>query len=482
MLEALGGPSISPPGWWRAMSDAIAFSELMAQMEIDPSALGEPADDDVDADLPDGDDGSGLAAVDSDREEDFGGAPSAAASDELVEDDASGAGSRSSEAASGTESEDSFEMSEISSDEFPDEPEPVADAPEPEPNAEEAILTAAAMSRRSRRMFTGGAGAPVSSGLGSVAEPATWEVLMLVDAAAIEIIDASERGEVQLTAGPLDKVDARGFLVADVLGWSEMDAADAAKLGKRVQERAGAAKKEVAAKEKVAYNKTYRLRSAAADDAQLAAGVEEKVAQIEQELAAEVAAIKAKTYDTLLKGIGHRAPREPALPSQPTAAQLRQGMQEMERAKAVWHASVDASSDAFPAVEKEIKKMEEFDERTKGRVLSDKNFNKSFELESRLRCALAVYEAAEKQTTAARATLRAAIALLQRLLDILDERDRAGKVDLGNSEAYGDLWEDARICVSHTENMLALHDKEELCQPQGAGGNTAGAQKRSKRR
>lgn len=138
------------------MSDAIAFSELMAQMEIDPSALGEPADDDVDADLPDGDDGSGLAAVDSDREEDFGGAPSAAASDELVEDDASGAGSRSSEAASGTESEDSFEMSEISSDEFPDEPEPVADAPEPvEPNAEEAILTAAAMSRRSRRMFTG---------------------------------------------------------------------------------------------------------------------------------------------------------------------------------------------------------------------------------------------------------------------------------------------------------------------------------------
>ena len=55
-LEGVGGPSISPPGWWRAMSDAIAFSELMAQIEIDPSALGEPADDDVDADLPDGDD------------------------------------------------------------------------------------------------------------------------------------------------------------------------------------------------------------------------------------------------------------------------------------------------------------------------------------------------------------------------------------------------------------------------------------------
>ena len=111
----------------------------------------------------------------------------------------------------------------------------------------------------------------------------------------------------QLSAGPLDKVDARGFLIADALEWTELSAEDAAKIGKRVQERAGAARKEIAAKEKAAYLKVHKARVAAASDAALAAALGQTVAQIEQAAAVEVVAIKAKTYATLLKGIGPSA-------------------------------------------------------------------------------------------------------------------------------------------------------------------------------
>ena len=124
------------------------------------------------------------------------------------------------------------------------------------------------------------------------------------------------------------------------------------------------------------------------------------------------------------------------MPPQPTAAQLKQAMQETERAKAVWRASEDAHDDAWPAVEAALAKMEKLDEHTsKKKILSDKDFNQSYKLEGKMMCALVVSEAAGKRAGAARASLQAAIALLQRLLDILDERDRAGKVSLDNPKA-----------------------------------------------
>ena len=210
--------------------------------------------------------------------------------------------------------------------------------------------------------------------------------------------------------------------------------------------------------------------------------MEQKVAQIEQELAAEVAKLKARsTYDTLFKGIGARAPREPALLLQPTAAQLNLAMHETERAKAVWRASMDAENDAMPALEAALAKMELFEKATEGRVLSDKNFNKSFELEGRLKCGLAVLEAAEKRARAARATLQAAIALLQRLLDNLDERNRAGQVTI-HSDAYADLWEDARICLTRTTDLVAQHDKELQKPVERSAGRSARAEERAKQR
>ena len=316
------------------------------------------------------------------------------------------------------------QSSEESSDEVPDDPQPVPDVPAAGVNSEQAILTEQAIRQRALRMLTSGAGAPVNSGMGCAAEPATF-------------IDAAERGELQPTAGPLNRVDTRGFLAADLYGLTQLSAEDAQKLGKRVQERAGAGRKEIAAKEKVAYLNIHKARAAGDSNADLAAGLGQTVTQIEQAVAAEITAIKAKTYATLLKGIGQRAPPpEPALPPQPSAAQLKQGMQELERAKAVWRASEDAHDDAWPAVEAALAKMEKLDEHTsKKKILSDKDFNQSYKLEGKMMCALVVSEAAGKRAGAARASLQAAIALLQRLLDILDERDRAGKVSLDNPKA-----------------------------------------------
>ena len=74
-------------------------------------------------------------------------------------------------------------------------------------------------------------------------------------------------GELQPTAGPLDRVDTRGFPAADLYGLTQLSAEDAQKLGKRVQERAGAARKEIAAKEKAVYLKVHKARAAAASDA-----------------------------------------------------------------------------------------------------------------------------------------------------------------------------------------------------------------------
>ena len=98
-----------------------------------------------------------------------------------------------SEAASDSESEYSFEMSEESSDEIPDEPGPAPDVPAAGLYSADLILTAAAMSQRALRMFTGGTGVPVSSGQGSVAEPATWELLMLVEMTLLRLRSSRRR-------------------------------------------------------------------------------------------------------------------------------------------------------------------------------------------------------------------------------------------------------------------------------------------------
>ena len=465
------------------MAGAVEPCAALADMVIDAQSPAVLADGGNDDGLPGHGDSSGLGDTDIVPEDDSAGGSSENVSDVVTDDDASEAGSWNSRAGSDSESDDESQSSEVSSDEVPDDPQPVPNAPAAGLNSEEAILTEQAMWQRALRMLTGGTGAPVSSGMGCAAEPATWEALLLLDSTANNFIDAAERGELQPTAGPLDRVDTRGFLAADLYGLTQLSAEDAQRLGKRVQERAGAARKEVAAKEKATYLKVHKARAAADSNADVAAGLGQTVAQIEQAAAAEVTSIKAKTYATLLKGIGQRAPPpEPALPPQPSAAQLRQGMQEMERAKAVWLASVDAHDDAWPAVEAALAKMEKFDERTsKKKILSDKDFNRSYELEGKMMCALAVSEAAEKRAVAARATLQAAIALLQRLLDILDERDRAGKVS-ADDPAYADLWEDAQISLSRARDFVHQHDKEQLCELQQASGRTGGAGKRSKQR
>ena len=147
------------------------------------------------------------------------------------------AGSSESEAESDFDSDDESQSSEKSSDEVPDDPQPVPDAPAAGLNSEQVILTEQAMWQRALRMLTGGAGAPVNSGMDCAAEPATWEALLLLDSTANNFIDAAERGELQPTAGPLDRVDTRGFLAADLYGLTQLSAEDAQKLGKRVQER-----------------------------------------------------------------------------------------------------------------------------------------------------------------------------------------------------------------------------------------------------
>ena len=121
----------------------------------------------------------------------------------------------------------------------------------------------------------------------------------------------------------------------------------------------------------------------------------------------------------------------------------------MERANAVWRASMDAHDDAWPAMMAALEKAEKFSERTDCKKHhSDKDYDRSFEVEGRLKCALAVVEAAEKRATAGRTAVQAAIALLQRLFDILSEREKAGKAIDGDSDAYSDLRDDAQISIT----------------------------------
>ena len=105
-----------------------------------------------------------------------------------------------------------MEDSEEQADKVPDQDGPVPGAQETEPEEAYALLSAKSMWVRVLRMFTGGAGEPRHSGMDSVAEPATNELLIIVDDAANMLFDAAERGELQLTAGPLDHVEARAAI------------------------------------------------------------------------------------------------------------------------------------------------------------------------------------------------------------------------------------------------------------------------------
>ena len=141
----------------------------------------------------------------------------------------------------------------------------------------------------------------------SVAEPSTNELLVVVDNTANELIEAAERGDLQLTAGPLDRIDARGFLLADTHGRDYISAEDAAKVGKRAQEHVNSKKtgvrKEMDAIEKAAYLKVYKARAAAAKDDSVAEAVTQKVRVIESAAKTQLAALLSKSYATLFKNI-----------------------------------------------------------------------------------------------------------------------------------------------------------------------------------
>ena len=218
--------------------------------------------------------------------------------------DASGADTPDKQAALGEMSEGRSGCSERAADEVPDEAGSVPDARETEPEEAAALLSAKSMWTRALRMFTAGAGTPCNSAMGSVAEPSTNELLMLVDDAANELFDAEERGELQLTAGPLDRIDARGFLLADVLNRAHISVEDAAKVGKRAQvERINGKKtgmrKDKAAIEKAAYLKEYKLRAAAVKDSTDDEAVLRKVKIIESEAEVQLAELMSKPYETL---------------------------------------------------------------------------------------------------------------------------------------------------------------------------------------
>ena len=151
--------------------------------------------------------------------------------------DASEVDTREREAAVGEGIDDRSQASAAAPDQVPDETVSVPAAPVNGSEEASALLRPEAMWERCLSMFTRGTNAPVSSGKGSLSEPATYELLMVIDDTAIAFIDAVERGELLLTAGPLDKIDTRGFLAADCMGYSELSADDAQKVGKRVKER-----------------------------------------------------------------------------------------------------------------------------------------------------------------------------------------------------------------------------------------------------
>ena len=93
----------------------------------------------------------------------------------------------------------------------------------------------------------------------------------------------------ELTTGPLDRVETRGFLAADTMGSTEVSTLDAAKVGKRVQERAGIAKQEQKAAERKVDAKVSKVRAAAVNSPHLAGSIlEQTVAGIRQAAADKI--------------------------------------------------------------------------------------------------------------------------------------------------------------------------------------------------
>ena len=298
-------------------------------------------------------------------------------------------------------------------DEVPDQTGQVPDAQGGGAEEAAALLTALSMRQRSRRMFTGGAGAPSHSGMGTVAEPATNELLILVDDAANELFDAEERGELQLTAGPLDRIDARGYLLADVVGRTYTSAEDAATVGKRAQEHVNGKKagvrKDLAAVEKAAYLKVYKARAAAAKGGTTADAVAQKVKTIEAEAETQVAALMSKTYVTLFKDISLKRKRVSALPPQPSVAEFRGAWSEAREAEAAWLVACDTRACAGEKQDTAASNLENFWERVKDkRRISDSQEAVLDRLVARFEAAAAAFESAEERLAAAKDALEQA--------------------------------------------------------------------------
>ena len=307
-------------------------------------------------------------------------------------------------------------------DEVPDQAGPVPGAQVTEPEEAAGLVSANSMWQRAIRMFTGGTGAPTHSGMDSVDEPAANELLLIVDDTANDLFDAAERGELQLTAGPLDRVDTRGYLLADVHGRRYISAEDAATIGKRAQERVNGKKtgvrKEKAAIEKATYLKVYKARAAAAADDAVAETVALRVQTIEAAAEAQLAQLLSKQYDTLFKDISLKRKRVAALPPRPSADEFRRAWSETREAEAAWAAACDTRACAGEKQDTACVNLENFWERVKDkRRISDSQEAVGDRLVARCEAAVAAFESAEEKLAAATAALVQATGKLQQTRD-----------------------------------------------------------------
>jgi hypothetical protein len=355
----------------------------------------------------------GLARLDTLELTSSRAAPGESTDSQVVHDDASEADTRERQAAIGEGVNGTSQASAAAADEVPDQAGRVPDARGGGPEEADDLLTAQSMQQRSRRMFTGGAGEPAHSRMGTVAEPATNELLILVDDAANELFDAEERGELQLTAGPLDRIDARGYLLADVVGRTYTSAEDAATVGKRAQEHVNSKKagvrKDLAAIEKAAYLKVYKARAAAAKGGTIADAVAQKVKTIETEAETQVAALMSKTYMTLFKDISLKRKRVSALPPQPSVVEFRGAWSEVREAEAAWLVACDTRACAGEKQDTAASNLENFWERVKDkRRISDSQEAVLDRLVARFEAAAAAFESAEERLAAAKDALEQA--------------------------------------------------------------------------
>ena len=410
MMDEMGLSAPEEP-WER-----LAREELSRREERERAAVSEGDE------LPNGHGLGGLRHVDTPPFEPPREAPSESTRSDGTLGDASRADTPDGQAWLGDGSEGGAEDSEEAADEVPDQAGPVPGAQVTEPEEAAGLVSANSMWQRAIRMFTGGTGAPTHSGMDSVDEPAANELLLIVDDTANDLFDAAERGELQLTAGPLDRVDTRGYLLADVHGRRYISAEDAATIGKRAQERVNGKKtgvrKEKAAIEKATYLKVYKARAAAAADDAVAETVALRVQTIEAAAEAQLAQLLSKQYDTLFKDISLKRKRVAALPPRPSADEFRRAWSETREAEAAWAAACDTRACAGEKQDTACVNLENFWERVKDkRRISDSQEAVGDRLVARCEAAVAAFESAEEKLAAATAALVQATGKLQQTRD-----------------------------------------------------------------